>query len=292
MSPDHYEILLTQDLSFDVSKVARIVARALRIPRADASRLVRYARGTLLEGLEEPAAREIEAGLREIPVEAVVRAHADHVPLPEVRRIAYAEFSPEALLVAVNSYERRTVPVPWEALRFLSVGMILKRDVSLDFKESGEFRQMMMLRDPAERQLFKDKVVSSVLERKREVPTGIPDLEGLAKLSKDDEKRVRSLLDAVVAEVGGGFVRLRFLQDDFCFAGLGASAERPSRENFRDLVIGISERAPRAMRTGVLIRFLESRSVDRDYFESLEEFERYTDWAFQMKPMAPEGEGA
>ena len=160
MSPDHYEILLTQDLSFDVSKVARIVARALRIPRADASRLVRYARGTLLEGLEEPAAREIEAGLREIPVEAVVRAHADHVPLPEVRRIAYAEFSPEALLVAVNSYERRTVPVPWEALRFLSVGMILKRDVSLDFKESGEFRQMMMLRDPAERQLFKDKVVS------------------------------------------------------------------------------------------------------------------------------------
>ena len=112
MSGGSFAILLQEDVPFDVREVSRIVARILRVPRADASIRVRKARGTLLSGLEEPAARELQEALAGLSIATVLLPEAARVRPAGPKRVAYAELDESAIYVGSPYEKERTVPVP------------------------------------------------------------------------------------------------------------------------------------------------------------------------------------
>ncbi|MBI4618182.1 MAG: hypothetical protein HY720_31570, partial [Planctomycetes bacterium] len=288
MDSERWSLVLADDAPVDVRKASRVVAKALAVPLADATRLLRYARGTLLSGLEEATARSIHESLSQVGIAASPVAESRLVRLPRPRRVPYVEADAEALRTG-NPYERVTTPIPWSGVRFLSLGRIVEKKADpTAFAHSMDFDQMVRVKDEEGRRLLRERVLEKAQERDRRPREAAADRLVAGNVPKKDEiDRVRWLLDLVLADGA----RLRMDLHEFCYTGfVPDAAGRTSQENFALLVSRVAEGAREAARTPATARYLDGKEEDRDWFESVEEFERYTDWAYFVA--AEKGEGA
>ncbi len=260
--------------ALDVAAAGRALAPLLGCPRPDATRLVRYSAGLLLEAVPAERADAAVAALRA----AGVAARAVDAPgLPDVAPpIKAARALPaEAGLDVAIGHDLRARLVPWDDVRAVHVFAL---EEPVPPPEPADPRKPKLPRMPVEARLAAELDVS----RTPEVALLLEELE---RRRARERRRYRLGLDILVR--GGAPAAdpapvplsvFRCFRDGFSFEGWGPPEVVSSFERFMALGLGLAEQARSALVPEATRDFLIHGVLEPVVFGYEDELGRYLRW--------------
>lgn len=250
-----YAVIRQTDERIDISQVGRLVAKALDVPLAQATRELRRSPGVLVEELEGTRAVGLARSLQEINIPVLVIKRKDLVSLPQPQAATSADFDAGGLRFLVA---RQVVTRRWEDVLLISGGRV-----------ETERREKIVERGP------------------RRYYGGV----GRSPIQYDDGRRVRYkavkeselLVDFFMVEPWSAYrIKQRHFNIRLARERLGKKAPTSFLATARKILKfghGL------AMSKGMLLlgRKATTRQWREATFRSLEEFEKYNWWLLQLE---------
>lgn len=315
MPDERVTLLYTSDLRPEVPRLATVLCGVLGVTMTDARRMARYGRGIFLENLDPLKAQALLPVLKNMELECVSVPTASITRPPKFVRCVLVDPTGDTLRYKI-SFQRDYEHVPWEAIRFVSVGIVATKQFrdAMAGSVAGVLPVIYKVDDPEAKAELRDAIARRAGHRSEE-PTEVPK-DGPAALKheilekgspaqeltelqrKTREKFLREELDTLYREQTDSYVdlytigmsgRYRISRRDFRFDYLGPRAKSTSLENFKTLVEDLLFRIPQVEVPPMTEKYRHLTDVRDVIFDTLDEFDRYNTWAFHLSQLVEQG---
>ncbi|KAF0242858.1 MAG: hypothetical protein FD180_3709 [Planctomycetota bacterium] len=275
-------VVLKKDVRLDVPSVARPLAEAQGLTLNDVRLVVRKARGVFQEHLDDARARTVAELLNKLGIEALVVPQAELAKPPRQRSVIGGQLHADAFL-AHTSHLRKSDPILWKDIHFMSIGIIATPQYE-EFLTSSGFKELppiWAIDDQEAKDELRRKLASRALRRDQREASEVKDR------ARTKPKLDKKELDSLYRDQTRGVIELwsfeplrryRIARHEFCYDGLGARARKTSMENFRILANDLFTYLPHALLTKISKDFLAGAELYEIIFDDEAEYERYTRW--------------
>lgn len=278
-----YAVLLRKDVKLEVPAVAGVLADALRMTIFDARRIVRYARGIMLDAVDKATADQVVAAMARIGIDTLVAEEKDFAVLSRPLRVVIAECAETAFKLKTD-FRRDWTVVPWEQVEFVSAGIIATAEYR-DFLSSKSFKLLppiYKIEDEEAKKELREKLANQALKRQK--IQGGTEIRRKNKLKQEDLEVLKGdhtdgIVDIMVAPNHEHF---RISRHEFRFDYLGARAKARSLDNFKLLVQDLVTYAREALVSSITMAFLDGMEIHELVFDSPKEFDKYNTWFLYM----------
>ncbi len=172
MPTEKVTLLYTSDLRPEVPRLATVLCGVLGVTMVDARRMARYGRGIFLENMDPAKAETLLPILKNMGLDCITVPTSSILrPPPKPLRCVLADPTGETFRYKV-SFQREYEHIPWEAIRFVSVGIVATQQFrdAMASHVAGALPVIYRVEDPEAKAELRDAIARKAVKRHGDAP--------------------------------------------------------------------------------------------------------------------------